>query len=101
MRCNETIEADFDDHVTIRCEMGNTEEINFESITVRQDEILIFNETWSSGKASTSDGSVTLTYTTGEIIINIAQLQCNQRGEYTILVDDVLNDTATVYIKSK
>ena len=101
LHCNESIATDFDDQVTIICEMGNTKSMNFEIITVLQGEEVIFNETWISGNASTSDCSVTLTYTTGEITLNIAQLHCNQSGKYTILVDDVLNDTVTVLIKSK
>ena len=101
IRCNGIIEAELNDPVTIRCELGNVETITFETVAVLEDDTVIFNETWTSGTASTPDDSVILTYTAEEIIVNIAQVLCQQDAVYTILINDLIDDNSTVIIKSK
>ena len=100
LRCNGIIEAELNDAVSISCELGNVETISLEMIAVLQDETVILNETWASGTASTPDDSVTLIYTAGEVIVNIAQVQCQQDAVYTIIINDLLSDSSTVIIKS-
>ena len=101
IQCGGAVEADLSDDVTIRCELGNVDVTTAETVMVYQDDIIIFNETGSSGLASSPDGSVTLNYTNEEIIIDTAQIQCHQDAVYTVLVNDLLSDNFTVVVKSK
>ena len=100
LHCNGTLEAELDDTVTIICELGNVGTTALEAISVFQDDAVILNETWSNGTASTLDGSLTLTYTAYEIVVNIARIQCHHGAVYTISVNNMLSDNATVVIKS-
>ena len=81
--------------------MGNLDGITLENIVVLQDDIVLFNETWESGAVSTTDGSITLTYTAEEVTLDIAHMQCQQDAVYTVLVNGLLSDTTKVFIKSK
>ena len=101
IQCGGTVEADLSDAVTIICELGNVDVTTVETVMVYQDDIIIFNETGSSGLASLPDDSITLRYTNEEITIDIAQIQCHQDAVYTVLVNDLLSANSTVVVKSK
>ena len=101
IKCDDTVAANLFDNVTIRCELGNVDATAVETVAVYHDDILLFNETWSNGKASSSDDAITLRYTHEEIAIDIFKIQCSHDGMYIVLVNNLLGENSTLVIESK
>ena len=61
----------------------------------------LFDVSDTSGTVSSADGSVNLIYTSTDLRLNIPSLRCEHDGVYTFIINSILQDTATVVVRSK